>query len=236
LIDVYFWPTGNGKKITIMLEEIGFAYKTIPVNINKGDQSTPEYERLNPNGKMPTIVDHDAAGGPITIFESGAILEYLAEKSGKLMPTDLHGKYRVLEWVYWQVGGLGPMAGQAHHFLRYAPQKVEYAMHRFHTEVTRLYKVMDKHLGQSEYLAGDYSIADIAAWPWVVRYDWQGQDLNTLPNVKRWFETIGKRPAVERGAAVGKDWTSFAQPMSDADKKQLFNLRDEDFKQPADKG
>jgi GST-like protein len=235
LIDVYFWPTGNGKKITIMLEEIGFAYKTIPVNINKGDQATPEYERLNPNGKMPTIVDHDAPGGPITIFESGAILEYLAEKSGKLMPTDLHGKYRVLEWVYWQVGGLGPMAGQAHHFLRYAPQKVEYAMHRFHTEVTRLYKVMDKQLGHSEYLAGDYSIADIAAWPWVLRHDWQGQDLNTLPNVRRWFETIGKRPAVERGAAVGKDWTSFSQPMSDADKKQLFSLRDEDFKQPADK-
>lgn len=235
MIDVYFWPTGNGKKITIMLEEIGFAYKTIPVNINKGDQATPEYERLNPNGKMPTIVDHDAPGGPITIFESGAILEYLAEKSGKLMPTDLHGKYRVLEWVYWQVGGLGPMAGQAHHFLRYAPQKVEYAMHRFHTEVTRLYKVMDKQLGHSEYLAGDYSIADIAAWPWVLRHDWQGQDLNTLPNVRRWFETIGKRPAVERGAAVGKDWTSFSQPMSDADKKQLFSLRDEDFKQPADK-
>ena len=143
MIDVYFWPTGNGKKITIMLEEIGFAYKVIPVNINKGDQSTPEYERLNPNGKMPTIVDHDAPGGPITIFESGAILQYLAEKSGKLMPTDLHGKYRVLEWVYWQVGGLGPMAGQAHHFLRYAPQKIEYAMHRFHTEVSRLYKVID---------------------------------------------------------------------------------------------
>jgi GST-like protein len=235
LIDVYYWPTGNGKKITIMLEEIGFAYKTIPVNINKGDQATPEYERLNPNGKMPTIVDHDAPGGPITIFESGAILQYLAEKSGKLLPTDLHGKYRVLEWVYWQVGGLGPMAGQAHHFLRYAPQKIEYAMHRFHTEVTRLYKVMDKQLGRSEYLAGDYSIADIAAWPWVLRHDWQGQDLNTLPNVKRWFETIGKRPAVERGAAVGKDWTSFSQPMSDADKKQLFSLRDEDFKQPADK-
>ena len=235
MIDVYFWPTGNGKKITIMLEEIGFAYKTIPVNINKGDQSTPEYERLNPNGKMPTIVDHDAPGGPITIFESGAILQYLAEKSGKLMPTDLHGRYRVLEWVYWQVGGLGPMAGQAHHFLRYAPQKIEYAMHRFHTEVTRLYKVMDKQLGRSEYLAGDYSIADIAAWPWVVRHDWQGQDLNTLPNVKRWFETVGKRPAVERGAAVGKEWTSFSQPMSDSDKKQLFNLRDEDFKQPAGK-
>jgi GST-like protein len=235
LIDVYFWPTGNGKKITIMLEEIGFAYKTIPVNINKGDQATPEYERLNPNGKMPTIVDHDAPGGPITIFESGAILQYLAEKSGKLLPADLHGKYRVLEWVYWQVGGLGPMAGQAHHFLRYAPQKIEYAMHRFHAEVTRLYKVMDKQLGRGEYLAGDYSIADIAAWPWVLRHDWQGQDLNTLPNVKRWFETIGKRPAVERGAAVGKDWTSFSQPMSDADKKQLFSLRDEDFKQPADK-
>jgi GST-like protein len=233
LIDVYFWPTGNGKKITIMLEECGLPYNVIPVNINKGDQSTPQYSRLNPNNKMPTMVDHDAQGGPITIFESGAILEYLGETTGKLLPRDLHGKYRVLQWVYWQIGGLGPMGGQAHHFLRYAPQKVEYAMHRFRTEVARLYKVMDTQLENQEFLAGDYSIADIAAWPWVVRHDWQEQDLNDFPNVKRWFEVIGARPAVQRGTAVGKDWVSFSQPMSDADKKQLFNLRDEDLK-PAD--
>lgn len=236
MIDIYFWPTGNGKKITIMCEECGLPYRVIPVNINKGDQSTPEYTRLNPNNKMPTIVDSEAPGGPITIFESGAILEYLGEKTGRFLPKDLHGRFRVLQWVYWQIGGLGPMAGQAHHFLRYSPQKIEYAMHRFRTEVARLYKVMDRQLGETEYLAGEYSIADIASWPWVVRHDWQEQNLDDFPNVKRWFAAVGARPAVERGAAVGKDWTSFSQPMSDADKKTLFNLRDEDFKKPASGG
>lgn len=232
MIDVYFWPTGNGKKITIMLEECGAQYKVIPVNINKGDQHSPAYLALNPNGKMPAIVDHDAPGGALGIFESGAILEYLGGKFGKLLPVDLHGRYRVLQWVYWQVAGLGPMAGQAHHFLRYAPQKIEYAMHRFRTEVARLYKVLDEQLAREEYIAGDYSIADIAAWPWVVRHDWQGQDLDDFPNVRRWFEAVGARPAVQRGAAVGQDLASFTQPMSDADKKQLFNLRDQDFKPP----
>ncbi len=230
MIDLYFWPTGNGKKITIMLEECALPYKVIPVNINKGDQFTPEYETLNPNNKMPAIVDHDATGGPLTLFESGAILEYLGEKSGRFLPKDTRGKYGVLQWVYWQVGGLGPMAGQAHHFLRYSPQKIEYAMHRFRTEVGRLYKVLDKQLGRSEYLAGDYSIADSAAWPWVARYDWQGQDLNDFPSVKRWFDAIGARPAVQRALEVGKDWTNFSQPMSDEDKKRLFNLRDEDLR------
>jgi GST-like protein len=228
VIDVHFWPTGNGKKITIMLEETGLPYRIIPVNINKGDQFKPEFLAMNPNGKMPVIVDHDATGGPLTIFESGAILQYLAEKTGKLMPADLHGRYRVLQWVYWQVGALGPMAGQAHHFLKYSPQKVEYAMHRFKTEVARIYKVMDTQLAKTEYLAGDYSIADIACWPWVFRYDWQGQDLNDFPSVKRWFEAMGARPAVKRGAEVNAELMQ--QPMSDADKKLLFNLRDEDFK------
>jgi GST-like protein len=228
VIDVHFWPTGNGKKITIMLEETGLPYRVIPVNINKGDQFKPEFLAMNPNGKMPVIVDHDAAGGPLTIFESGAILQYLAEKTGKLMPQDLHGRYRVLQWVYWQVGALGPMAGQAHHFLKYSPQKVEYAMHRFKTEVARIYKVMDTQLAKTEHLAGDYSIADIACWPWVFRYDWQGQDLNDFPSVKRWFEAVGARPAVKRGAEVNAELMQ--QPMSDADKKLLFNLRDEDFK------
>jgi GST-like protein len=230
VIDVYFWPTGNGKKITIMLEECGLEYRVIPVNINKGDQFAPAYEALNPNNKMPTIVDHDARGGPVTVFESGAILQYLGEKTGKLLPTDTAGKYSVLQWVYWQVGGLGPMAGQAHHFLRYAPQKVDYAMHRFRTEVARLYTVMDRQLGAHPYLAGDYSIADIAAWPWVVRHDWQEQDLNDFPNVKRWFEAVGARPAVIKGADVGKDLANFSQPMSEEDRKRLFNLRDTDLK------
>jgi len=228
VIDVYFWPTGNGKKITIMLEECGIKYHVIPVNINKGEQFKPEFLAISPNNKMPAIVDHDAQD--LAIFESGAILQYLAEKAGRLLPRDTPGKYRVLSWVYWQVGGLGPMAGQAHHFLRYAPQQIEYAMHRFRTEVARLYKVMDVQLGTHEYLAGEYSIADIAAWPWVVRHDWQGQDLNDFPNVKRWFQAIGARAAVQRGADVGKEWVNFSQPMSDEDKKRLFNLRDEDLK------
>jgi GST-like protein len=230
VIDVYFWPTGNGKKITIMLEETGLPYRVIAVNINKGDQFKPEFLAMNPNGKMPVIVDHEAKGGAITVFESGAILQYLAEKTGKFMPADLHGRYRVLQWVYWQVGALGPMAGQAHHFLKYAPQKVEYAMHRFRTEVARIYKVMDTQLGQTEHLAGDYSIADIACWPWVVRHDWQEQDLNDFPNVKRWFEALGTRPALKRGSEVNAELMQ--QPMTDADKKLLFNLRDEDFKKP----
>jgi len=230
LIDAYIWPTGNGKKITIMLEECGLEYRAIPVNINKGDQFKPEFEALSPNNKMPAIVDHDGPGGPVRLFESGAILQYLGEKTGKLLPADTHGKYQVLQWVYWQIGGLGPMAGQAHHFLRYAPEKIEYPMRRFREEVARLYTVMDKQLAKHDYLAGEYSIADIACWPWVFRYDWQGQDLNDFQHVKRWFETVGARPAVKKGASVGQEWINSAQQMTDEDRKRLFNLRDEDLK------
>ena len=229
MIDAYIWPTGNGKKITIMLEECGLEYRAIPVNINKGDQFKPEFEALSPNNKMPAIVDHDGPGGPIRMFESGAILQYLGEKTSKLLPTDTRGKYNVLQWVYWQIGGLGPMAGQAHHFLRYAPEKIEYPMRRFREEVARLYTVMDKQLARRDYLAGDYSIADIACWPWVFRYDWQGQDLNDFPHVKRWFEAVGARPAVNKGASVGQEWMDSAQQMTDEDRKRLFNLRDEDL-------
>ena len=231
MIDAYIWPTGNGKKITIMLEECGLPYNAIPVNINKGDQFKPEFEEISPNNKMPAIVDRDAEGGPLAIFESGAILQYLGEKTGRFLPTDTRGRYNVLQWVYWQVSGLGPMAGQAHHFLRYAPQQIEYAMHRFRAEVARLYKVMDKQLATHEYLAGAYSIADIASWPWVFRYDWQGQDLNDFPHVKRWFEAVGARPAVKKGAAVGQEWMTSAQTMTDEDRKRLFGLRDQDLKQ-----
>ncbi len=229
MIDVYFWPTGNGKKITIMLEECELEYRVIPVNINKGEQHSSTYAAINPNNKMPAIIDHGAAGGALTIFESGAILQYLAEKTGKLLPADTAGRFRVLQWVYWQVGGLGPMAGQAHHFLRYAPQKIDYAMHRFRTEVARLYQVMDRQLRAQPYLAGDYSIADIAAWPWVARHEWQEQNLNDFPHVQRWFAVVGKRPAVIKGADVGKELANFSQPMSDADRKRLFNLRDQDL-------
>jgi len=228
VIKLYYWPTGNGKKITIMLEECGLEYEVIPVNINKGDQHTPEYESINPNQKMPAIVDEDYPE-PLVMFESGAILEYLAEKTGRLLPQDTRGKYRVLQWVYWQVGGLGPMAGQAHYFLRYSPQKIEFAMQRFQQEVARLYEVLDKQLARGEYIAGDYSIADIAAWPWVARWEWQGQNLDDFPAVKRWFETVGARPAVQRALAVGSDWANFNQQMSDEDKKRLFNLSDQHF-------
>ena len=230
MIDLYYWPTGNGKKITIMLEECGLEYQVFPVNIGKGDQFKPEFVKISPNNKMPAIVDHDAAGGPLSLFESGAILQYLAEKSGRFLPADIRGRYQVLQWVYWQVGGLGPMAGQAHHFLRYAPQKIEYAMERFRNETARLYQVLDTRLGEADYLGGDYSIADMATWPWVYRHDWQEQDLNDFPSLKRWFEAVGARPAVVKGAAVGMEWMNFDQQMTQEDRKRLFNLKDEDFK------
>lgn len=229
MIDLYYWPTGNGKKISIMLEECALPYHVIPVNIGKGDQFKPEFVQISPNSKMPAIVDQTAVGGPLAIFESGAILQYLAEKTGKFMPADVRGKYAVLQWLYWQIGGLGPMAGQAHHFLRYAPMKIEYVMERFRKEVARLYKVMNDRLRDREYLAGEYSIADMAAWPWVFRHDWQEQDLNDFPNVKRWFEAVGARPAVVRGASVGKEWINFDQQMSDDDRKRLFGFRDQDL-------
>lgn len=226
MIDVFFWPTGNGKKITIMLEECGLEYRIIPINIGKGDQRTAEYLKINPNGKMPAIIDHDADGGPLSIFESGAILVYLAEKTGQLLPTEPRARSRVLAWLFWQVGGLGPMAGQAHYFLRYSDVKNEEGMRRFRAEVARLYGVMDAQLGKTQFLAGNYSIADIAAWPWVYRHDWQEQDLDDFPNVKRWFGEVGARPAVVKGAGVGKDLVDRSVQMPAEEKALLFNLGD----------
>jgi len=226
VIDVYFWPTGNGKKITIMLEECGLKYRIIPVNIGKGDQHAPGFTTLSPNGKMPAIIDHDALDGPISMFESGAILVYLAEKTGQLLPTKPHTRFKVLQWLFWQIGGLGPMAGQAHYFLKYSDKKNAEGMRRFRNEVARLYGVMDNQLDSEEYLGGEYSIADIAAWPWVFRHDWQEQDLNDFPNVKRWFDTIRKRPAVERGASVGQDLVDRSVQMSDEEKNLLFGLNE----------
>jgi GST-like protein len=230
LIDLFFWPTGNGKKISIMLEEIGFEFRVIPVNINKGDQDQEEFRVISPNGKMPAIVDHNVAGGPIAVFESGAILTYLADKSGQLLPSEPRARFKVLQWLFWQIGGLGPMAGQAHFFLRYSPTRNEEGMERFRNEVARLYTVMDRHLAHHEYFGDEYSIADIACWPWVFRYDWQGQDLADFPHLKRWFEQVGERPAVQRGAAVGKDLMDMSKTMTDEDKKQLFKLTDQHFK------
>ncbi|MFT3765003.1 MAG: glutathione S-transferase N-terminal domain-containing protein [Minicystis sp.] len=223
MIDLHYWPTPNGWKISIMLEEIGLPYRVVPVNIGRGEQFKPEFLAISPNNRMPAIVDHDPPGGgdPVSVFESGAILLYLGDKTGQLLPKDLRGRYEVTQWVMWQMGGLGPMAGQAHHFRQYAPEKIAYGINRYTNEVNRLYGVMNKRLADREFLAGAYSIADIAAYPWVVPYKNQGQDLEEFPNLKRWFEAIGARPAVERGMAVGKELRSTA-PMDEEAKKVLF--------------
>jgi GSH-dependent disulfide-bond oxidoreductase len=203
MIDVYFWPTPNGQKVTIALEELGLPYNVIPINIGKGDQFKSEFLKLSPNNKMPAIVDADGPGGkPISIFESGAILIYLAEKTGGLMPTDARGRYKVLEWLMFQMASVGPMLGQAHHFRRYAPEQIRYAIERYTNEARRIYGVVDKRVGEVPYLAGEYSIADIAAYPWLKLHKLQGQNLEDFPNLKRWYEAIEARPAVQKGMAV----------------------------------
>jgi GST-like protein len=223
-IDVYYWPTPNGWKVTILLEELGVPYNIIPLNIGKGEQFTPEFLQVSPNNRMPAIVDHEPLGGgePLTIFESGAILEYLAEKHGKFMPKEPRGKYEVLQWLYWQMANLGPNSGQANHFRHYAPEKIAYGINRYTDEVNRLYGVMNTRLADREYLAGAYSIADMASWPWVVPYERMGQNLNDFPHMKRWFETLKARPAVDRGYAVGQE---LRQEMSEDAKRVLFGQR-----------
>lgn len=223
-IDVYYWPTPNGWKVTILLEELGAPYNIIPLNIGKGEQFKPEFLKLSPNNRMPAIVDYEPLGGgePLTIFESGAILEYLAEKHGKFMPKDPRGKYEVLQWLYWQMANLGPNSGQANHFRHYAPEKIAYGVNRYTDEVNRLYGVMNTRLADREYLAGAYSIADMASWPWVVPYERMGQNLNDFPHMKRWFEALKARPAVDRGYAVGQE---LRQEMSEEAKKVLFGQR-----------
>ena len=203
-IDLYYWPTPNGWKISIMLEELGVPYNVNFVNIGKGEQFEPAFLAISPNNRMPAIVDPEGPGGaPISVFESGAILLYLGRKFGKFYPADERARVAVEEWLMWQMGGLGPMAGQAHHFRQYAPEQVPYAIERYTKEVNRLYGVMNKRLADNEFLAGDYSIADMACIGWVKPYERQGQDLNDFPNLKRWFETMLARPAVEKGLAVG---------------------------------
>ena len=223
MIDLHYWPTPNGWKISIMLEETGLPHRVLPVNIGRGEQFRPEFLAISPNNRMPAIVDDDPPGGgaPISIFESGAILLYLGEKSGQFLPEDLRGRFEVTQWLMWQMGGLGPMAGQAHHFRQYAPEKIEYGIERYTKEVNRLYGVMNKRLADREFLAGAYSIADMAAYPWVVPHKSQGQDLAEFPNLKRWFDAIAARPAVQRGLAVGKELRS-ASPMDEEAKKILF--------------
>ena len=205
-IELYYWPTPNGFKISIMLEECGLPYTMIPVNISKGEQFTPHFLKISPNNRMPAIVDPDGPGGrPISIFESGAILQYLGRKTGHFYPQDERARVEVDEWLFWQMGGLGPMAGQANHFRIYAPEKVPYAVARYTNEVNRLYGVMNIRLNDRDFLAGKYSIADMACVGWVNLWERQGQDLNQFPNLKRWLETVKARPAVQRGMALGRE-------------------------------
>jgi GSH-dependent disulfide-bond oxidoreductase len=208
MIDLYYWPTPNGHKITIFLEETAIPYNIVPVNIGKGEQFQSEFLAISPNNRMPAIVDHTPLerGAPISVFESGAILLYLAEKSEQFIPIDARGRVEALQWLFWQVGGLGPMLGQNHHFTRFAPEKIPYAIERYVKETARLYGVLNKRLADREFVAGPYSIADMAAYPWIVPYEAQGQKLEDFPHLQRWFEAIKSRPATirayERGAAI----------------------------------
>ncbi len=216
MIDIYFWPTPNGYKITVMCEEVGLKYNIIPVNIGAGDQFKPEFLKISPNNRMPAIIDPDGPDGkPIAMFESGAILMYLAEKTGKLMPSDARGKYNVLQWLMFQMARVGPMLGQAHHFRVYAPEKLEYAINRYTNEAKRIYNVIDKQLSQSPYIAGDYSIADIAIYPWLVPHNMQGQNLDDFPHLKKWYEGMRARPAVQAGFAAMADQLKNRPPTQD---------------------
>ena len=209
MIDLYTWTTPNGRKISIALEELGLPYNVIPIDIGKDAQFAPEFLKVAPNNKIPAIVDHDNG---LSLMESGAILLYLAEKTGKLMPKELARRYRVIEWLMWQMGGPGPFLGQVHHFVKYNPGKAPYAEERFLREARRLYGVLDRRLAGREFVADDYSIADIAIWPWISRFEWQTMNLNEFPNVKRWYVTIAKRPAVQRGYHVPKRVTEIPMP------------------------
>jgi GST-like protein len=214
-IELYYWPTPNGWKITVMLEELNVPYEVKYINISKGEQFAPDFLAIAPNNRMPAIIDPDGPGGePISVFESGAILQYLGRKFGKFYPADERLRVQVEEWLYWQVGGLGPMAGQANHFRHYAPEKIEYGIARYTNEVNRLYGVMNKRLADRDFLAGDYSIADMAALGWVNQYENAGQDLADFPNLKRWFETLKARPAVQKALEVGKEERARQQHLS----------------------
>jgi len=210
MIDVHYWTTPNGHKVTMFLEETGTPYKITPVNIGKGEQFKAEFLAISPNNRIPAIVDDEPKGGgkPISVFESGAILVYLAEKTGKLLPAAGAGRYEVMQWLFWQMGGLGPMAGQNNHFKNYATDKLPYAIDRYANEVNRLYGVMNRRLAEREFLAGDYSIADIACYPWIVPWERQGQKLGDFPNLERWFNAIKVRPATVRAY----EWTPKVNP------------------------
>ena len=233
MIDLYYWTTPNGHKITVFLEEAGMAYRLLPVNISQGDQFKPDFLKIAPNNRIPAIVDTEPAeaGAPVSLFESGAILLYLAEKTGKFIPSDLRGRTEVLQWLFWQMGGLGPMAGQNHHFALYAPEKIPYAIDRYVKETSRLYAVLDKRLADREFVAGAYSIADMAAYPWVVPWERQGQTLDDYPHLKRWFQTIAARPAVVRAYARAEE-VNTQKIMTEEAKKLLFGQGADTVRRP----
>ena len=222
MIDLYYWPTPNGHKITMFLEETGLPYRRIKIDINKGEQFEPGFLKIAPNNRIPAIVDNEPAGGgkPVSLFESGAILLYLAEKTGTFLPKDLPGRAEVLQWLFWQMANLGPMAGQNGHFNNYAVEKIPYAMSRYTNETGRLYGVLNKQLRDREFIAGDYSIADIACYPWIVPHERHRQNLVEFPNLKRWFDAVATRPATRKayeGVAV-----SYSRTMTDEERKILF--------------
>lgn len=225
MIDLYYWTTPNGHKITMFLEEARLPYRIVPVNIGKGEQFAPAFLKISPNNRMPAIVDHQPAdeGAPISVFESGAILQYLADKSGQLLPADVRGRTEVMQWLFWQMAGLGPMAGQNHHFSQYAPQKLPYAIDRYVRETARLYAVLNKRLADREFIAGAYSIADIACYPWIVPHKNQRQDLADFPHLQRWFEAIAARPGTQRAYARSHEVNPKSAPVVDeASRKFLF--------------
>lgn len=223
MIDLYYWTTPNGHKITLFLEETGLPYQIHPVNIGRGDQFKPEFLAIAPNNRIPAIVDQQPAdgGAPISLFESGAILQYLAEKTGQFLPADLRGRTETLQWLYWQMGGLGPMAGQNHHFSGYAQERIPYAIDRYVKETNRLYGVLNKRLADREFVAGDYSIADMAAYPWIVPHAKQGQDLNDFPHLLRWFNAIAARPATQRAYALA-DTVNTTPAISDDESRRIL--------------
>jgi GST-like protein len=222
MIDLYYWPTPNGWKITILLEECELPYEIKKVHIGEGDQFKPEFLAISPNNKMPAIVDHDADGGSLKIFESGAILMYLAEKTGRFMPADGAARWDVIQWVFWQMANLGPMAGQLGHFLNYAEEKLEYPIGRYQAEYNRILGVLDRQLAERDFIAGDYSIADMASWPWVRSHERLDQPLDEFPHLSRWFDEVGERPAVKRGFDIGTDWWQRSDVQQEDTRKNLF--------------
>jgi GSH-dependent disulfide-bond oxidoreductase len=224
MLDLYYWPTPNGCKITILLHELGVPYRVVPINIAIGDQFKPDFAAISPNRRMPAIVDHEPPGGgpPLAIFESGAILMYLAEKHGGFWPRQARLRYEITQWVMWQMAGLGPMCGQAHHFRQYVNTPVPYAADRYTREVNRLYGVLDARLSDREFIADQYSIADMACWPWIKPYKGQGQDLDEFRHLKRWFLMLNQRPAVREGWRVGREWLDGGPVVTEESKALLF--------------